>query len=533
MSAQSQASPARAGGHATLAAYRAGSFLSAFLLFMVQPMASKALLPQFGGSFLVWGACMVFFQASLLLGYLYAHLVQARCGVHRYARLHLLFLLAPVLAYPFELSDTGSTLAGLPLVVGALVGLVRTVGWPFLALATTSLVLQRWLSQSRCPGHGNPYTLYAWSNLGSILGLLAYPFLVEPLLPLAWQDHVWWAGYAVLVALHLACLPSVRRAHGPGEAAARRVPIRDILRWTALSAAPCAALLAVTNVITFDVASVPFLWVLPLCVYLVCFVLTFKQRLWHPPWNRPLFVWLAIIAMLVRLAAGLRLGLPVWLTIPFHLTLLFTLCLECAAALVRSKPEHDGRLTTFYLVMALGGLLGSLIVSWIVPLLSTSLVEYGLAVAGAMAAMTLAPASARAPRPRQRRGTVVGITVLIAAALTAVPWAAQHFAPTGVSANLALAGCALPVALGLRRLAHRPLPLAFALVVTAIAMQWTEPLFAGARDVHRHRNYYGIYKVYTDNGMRYLQHGTTQHGRQYLAGPKRNLPLAYYHPATP
>lgn len=513
-----------------LAAYRAASFLSAFLLFLVQPMASKALLPTFGGSFVVWGACMVFFQAALLVGYTYAHGVQKRIGVRRYSRIHLAFLLLPCLAFPFDLATAGHSLRELPLVLGVVIGLLRSVAWPFLALSSSSLILQRWLSQSSLPQRRNPYTLYAWSNLGSILGLLSYPFALEPLFPLQFQEYAWWGAYVMLVALHVVCLPTVQADAPPSDHRGTRVRPGAALRWLALSAAACGMLLAVTNVITFDVASVPFLWVLPLCIYLVCFVLTFKHTLWCPSWSRPLMTWLIIAATLLRIADALRFSIPVWLSVPFHLVLLFAVCLECSAALVRTRPAESSDLTGFYLLLATGGLLGGLVVSWIVPLLSTTLVEYGLAMAAAVAAIAWA---GKADRPAGRPWGVLLAGTVIVAALTLIPWIVRMFLPATLAPNAALVLCALPVALALRAQSGRPMALAAALAIATLVMPWSEPLSVGAEQMHRHRNYYGIYKVYVQDGMRYLQHGTTQHGRQYLDGPKHPVPLAYYHPTTP
>ena len=521
---------------AMLTAYRAASFLAAFLLFLVQPMASKALLPWFGGSFVVWGACMVFFQASLLVGYSYAHTIQRQLGVRRYGRLHLLFLLAPCLVYPFDLAHSGEGVADWPLVIGVVLGLLRTVGWPFLALSTSSLVLQRWLSQSTLPERGNPYTLYAWSNLGSILGLLAYPVVLEPLLSVAMQEQVWWGGYLLFLALHLVCLFAVSQdVRGATGARHERVAPASALRWIALSAAACAALLAVTNVITFDIASVPFLWVLPLCAYLLCFVLTFKHHLWCPAWNRSLLAWLTIVATMLRLLTSLRLSVPIWLAVPLHLALLFSLCLECCAGLIRTRPEKNGQLTAFYLLIAVGGLLGSLVVSWIVPLVSTSIVEYGLAAAAGLAAISLCPAPSMASTAgrRHRIGVLLTAAGMVAAALTLLPWLVSTYLPGGQASTVALVGCALPIAFSMRLFARDYRGLALLVAVAAIAMQWTEPLLVGARGLQRLRNYYGIYKIYDQDGTRYLQHGTTQHGRQHLAPDKRHIPLAYYHPSTP
>jgi len=540
--------------------YHAAVFLSAFLLFQIQPMTSKALLPGFGGSYLVWAGCMVFYQGMLLAGYIYAHLVQRWFGVARYARLHWMILIVATAFFPFQWERLSSGAGTGPPAVAVFAFLFAAVSLPFFVLSTTSLILQKWLSVSDLPERGNPYVLYGASNLGSMLALVTYPVLIEPFMGLEMQGWVWWGGYAVLMMLHVPCAvkgsgnepwsaAGLRRTEDAAENAASPAPVAAEARrspgwgvWFLLSLASCFALLAVTNVITFDVASVPFFWVLPLAVYLASFVVTFKRRVWCPASAKNFLYWAVAIGMVLHLVTQLHLGVPAVLSLLAHLVILFVLCWNCAGMLARSKPGDPRDLTTFYVVIALGGLAGSMLVGWVVPAVSSSLVEYPVALVMVVAAMAVGRGSARPRPPGEVEGEPVvsrnGLTGVIActgvavAAVVLLPWAARRVWDDP-NTNVLLPFMAFPVMLAIRRMAGKPLECAAVLLAATIGMHWTEDLAMGAGGVKRLRNFYGVYKVFDKDGLRYLQHGTTQHGRQYLSGPKRETPLGYYHPTTP
>ena len=503
-------------------------FLGAFLLFLIQPMLTKALLPGFGGSYLVWGASMVFYQGILLVGYLLSHHLQRWLGVVRYARWHWFLLLAPFLVCPFHFDEIGSNTTGMPLALGVFVILFCVVSLPFLTLSMTSLILQRWVSVSNRAV--NPYVLYSASNLGSIMALVLYPTLIEPFSSLQQQGQYWWWGYAALVLLHLLCMPRAKNIvdleKGPAADAVAPLARKAVLEWLLLSMAACAMLLAVTNVLTLDVASIPFLWVLPLATYLLAFVVTFKKRIWFPDWIQKGLYWALIPAVGMQLMSQLRQSLPVGVSIVLHLVILFVVAVNCSGWLVRRQPEDDEHLTSFYVVIAVGGLLGSLVVSWVIPLLSSSLIEYLLALALTFAAVGIADDNASGPISWKR---FLLDAVLMACAVTVLPLLlGTHLPP-----EFLLLAIILPVVLLLRYRAGDAMYTAWLLLVLMVASCWTEQLAVRAQGVTRLRNYYGIYKIYDRDGIRYLEHGTTQHGRQYLAGPKRNVPLAYFHPSTP
>ena len=307
-----------------------------------------------------------------------------------------------------------------------------------------------------------------------------------------------------------------------------------------------------TNVMTLDIAPVPLLWVLPLSVYLLSFVVAFKRRMWYPAWSAAALPWALTVGMLLYLMAQLHLVLPVGLSVVLHLALLFIICLNCSARLAMARPEEPARLTLFYLVLAFGGLVGSGLVVWVFPYVSASLLEYpvslvlvaaSMAVAGKRPLWAGAGEAGRSESPATPGVREAGRPILIetavcvvisVTALTAVPLALFHFLGAGARReSIVLAAAALPMVICLLRLAGRPWPMTALLLGVAVAMNWTEDLAMGARKVRRVRNFYGIYRVFDRDDVRYLQHGSTLHGRQYRSGPKMNTPLAYYHPTTP
>ena len=485
----------------------------------------------------MWGACMVFYQCILLAGYIFAHFMQKWMGVGRYAKLHWLLLLAPFFFCPFDFAGFEEGISGVPLAVAVFGMLFLAVSLPLLALSTTSLVLQRWLAESSLEERRNPYVLYGASNLGSMLALLTYPLIVEPLLGRDMQGYLWWAGYGVMVILHIICMPrnmEGRVFDGEKQDSASHLSKHRLVAWFLLSMAGSAMLLAVTNVITFDVASVPFLWILPLSVYLMCFVLTFKKKAWYPNYAGSLLYWVVIVGMILYLMAQLRLTVPAVLLVLIHLIILFVVCLNCSGRLVRSKPGNESDLTAFYLVMALGGLAGSLVVSWVIPVLSNSLVEYPLAFVFAVAAVAFAESKSLRISRRMLVETALGI-VLLCFAVVCIPWKAETLFPemNKMNMQILLVVMALPVMLTLRYVAGRSVQFAVLLLAVTVASAWTEDVVMGAKGIEKLRNFYGVYKVYDKGNLRYLQHGTTQHGRQYISGPKVGVPLAYFHPTTP
>ncbi|MCZ7645067.1 MAG: fused MFS/spermidine synthase [Planctomycetota bacterium] len=462
--------------------FAAAIFLSAFLLFQVQPMLGKSILPWFGGGPSVWTTCLLFFQVLLLAGYLYAHLLSTRLAARSQALLHLVVIGLAALALPvapgagWKPADPGSPAL---YILGLL---AAAVGLPYFALSATAPLLQRWASRLE-PGR-SPYRLYALSNTGSLLALASYPFLVEPLLPLRAQSRIWSVLFVAYGAGCLACYLKVKdlpaEAPAPGDAAGH-APRGKTWLWLGLAALPSALLLASTCQITQEVAPVPFLWVLPLTLYLLSFVICFDREAWYrrAPWG----VLLALASALAcyALFVGVDLGLA-WQVALFSLAL-FACCMCCHGELARAKPPAGG-LTRFYLCVSAGGALGGLFAALLAPRLFPKYLEFHAALGGCAALTLLAwKLDPACPLSRGHRW----------------PWAYLSILLAGLWGIL--------VALALRE--------------------------AGPEVVARSRNFYGVLTVYacTDGdgrAYRALDHGRIRHGTQYLDPDLRRKPTAYF-----
>ena len=356
-------------------------FLSAFLLFLVQPIIAKQILPWFGGAAAVWATCLVFFQSVLLFGYAYADWTTRFLAPRRQAWLHLALLAASLLTLPI-IPDAGwkpgGTGGGEPtLLILGLLG--ATIGLAYFLLSTTSPLVQAWFWQRF--RHAVPYRLFALSNFASLLALLSYPVLVEPFLPLAVQSWMWSGAYAVFALLCAAtALVSTRGAATTAAPAAAADPAENVppfgdrLLWIALSAMGSCLLLAVTNHLTQNIASIPFLWVVPLSLYLVTFILCFD----HPRWYRR-GVFLALAALLLPAMAWYSDSLDLWTAAPLYAAGLFVCCMFCHGELTLLKPGPQ-HLTTFYLMISVGGAVGALLVGIAAPKLLSGYYELGIAL---------------------------------------------------------------------------------------------------------------------------------------------------------
>ncbi|HUQ24801.1 MAG TPA: fused MFS/spermidine synthase [Burkholderiales bacterium] len=358
---------------AAILPYAATIFLSSFLLFLVQPIIAKQILPWFGGSAAVWTTCLVFFQSILLAGYAYADWT-TRLGARRQAMLHVALLALSLLCLPI-LASSGWKPQGDEEPIGRiLLLLLLTIGLPYFLLSTTTPLLQAWYW--RRFRSVVPYRLFALSNLASLLALLGFPVLFEPafdLKSLAWGWSFLFAGFAVLCA----CV-AFMSGNGAGEdaqAEAKEKPaMKTQLLWLGLSAMGSVMLLAVTNHITQNVASVPFLWVVPLALYLVTFILAFD----HPRWYvRPLF--LVLLVVLLPLMAFYAPSLELRVAMPIYIAGLFVACMFCHGELASLKPD-PAHLTRFYLMISLGGAAGAVLVAIVAPLVLSGYFELGIAL---------------------------------------------------------------------------------------------------------------------------------------------------------
>jgi hypothetical protein len=363
--------------------YPATIFLSSFLLFLVQPIIAKQILPWFGGSAAVWTTCLVFFQSILLAGYAYADWT-TRLGARRQALLHVALLAAALLTLPILASTAWKPQGDEEPIVRILLLLGATIGLPYFLLSTTTPLLQAWYW--RRFQSAVPYRLFALSNLASLLALLGFPVLFEPafdLTTLGWTWSYLFAAFAVLCGatawLSINGLDQVKQSSPIGG-----LSIKPQLQWLALSAMGSVMLLAVTNHITQNIASVPFLWVVPLALYLITFIFAFD----HPRWYvRPLFI--AALGVLVPAMAWAIPSLDLDLALPLYLAGLFVACMVCHGELARLKPDPR-HLTRFYLMISVGGALGAVLVAIVAPLTMSGYFELGIAliVLGAVLALS-------------------------------------------------------------------------------------------------------------------------------------------------
>jgi len=381
--------------------YAATIFLSSFLLFLVQPIIAKQILPWFGGSAGVWTTCLVFFQSVLLAGYAYADWT-TRLGARRQAMLHVALLAASLLCLPILASTGWKPQGDEQPILRILLLLGATIGLPYFLLSTTTPLLQAWYW--RRWHQAVPYRLFALSNLASLLALLGFPVLFEPafdLTSLGWGWSFLFAGFAVLCA-GTAWL-SVNGFETEARTAATPVPLKNQLQWLALSAMGSVMLLAVTNHVTQNISSVPFLWVLPLALYLASFILAFD----HPRWYiRPAFV--AALVVLVPLMAYAIPSLDLRLAAPLYLAGLFVACMVCHGELARLKPD-PAHLTRFYLMISLGGALGAVLVAIVAPLVLAGYFELGIALVALGAVIILV-----------RKLRWIGVAVTLASAVFVV-----------------------------------------------------------------------------------------------------------------
>ncbi len=354
-------------------------FLSAFLLFLVQPVIAKQILPWFGGAAAVWATCLVFFQSVLLLGYAYSDWTMRLLAPRRQAWLHIALLALSLIVLPIipdaHWKPGGESGEPTALILGLL---GATIGLPYFLLSTTSPLVQLWFWQSF--RHVVPYRLFALSNFASLLALLSYPVLIEPFLPLAAQSWLWTIAYIgfVLLCGTTAYLSTRGPAAAPatveqaGGAPEQSPAISRLLLWIVLSATGSCLLLAVTNHLTQNIASIPFLWVVPLSLYLITFILCFD----HPRWyHRGVF--LPLMAVALPLMAWYSNSLDLWTAAPLYAVGLFVCCMFCHGELTRLKPGPR-YLTTFYLMVSVGGALGALLVGIAAPKLLSGYYELGL-----------------------------------------------------------------------------------------------------------------------------------------------------------
>lgn len=504
-------------------------FLGAALLFLVQPMVARMLLPLLGGSPAVWNTCMLFFQAALLAGYLWAHASLRALGPRCQAAIHAPLMLLAILALPIALPAGEPPVEGTP-IPWLLSALALAVGLPFLAVASAGPVLQRWFSATDHPAARDPYFLYAASNAGSLAGLLAYPALLEPLLTLRQQSTLFTAGYTLFALATLACALTLRKGPAsptpaaPPTAADDAPPTwRERALWILLAFAPSSLMLGATQYLSTDIAAIPLLWVIPLALYLITFILAFARRELIP--LESVARLLPIVTVALALAFLLEARRPAWVLILLHLAMLFFGALLCHQRLAAARPRAS-RLTEFYLLISLGGVLGGVFNALAAPALFDTVLEYPIAIVLVclLRPRTGEPSSARRLLADLAAPAALAVYLLIAA---------EAVGPQGTSPGpVRILAYGLP-ALGCFLLSRRVLP--FGAAVAALLGVATLLPATGGRALLTERTFFGVHRVGVelDGTTKVLYHGTTVHGVQMSDQEGRARPATYYHPAGP
>src|SRR5215468_7396559 len=361
-------------------------FLSAFLLFCCEPMVGKMMLPFLGGAASVWITCLLFFQLMLLTGYGYAHVLERYASLRNQILVHSVMLLAVFIFLPVQFGARPDAAASAHPSSWLLWQLVKTVGIPFCVVSTTAPLLQNWLSKTHASSGRDPYFLYAISNAGSLIALLSYPLFIEPRIGVRTQSWSWLTGYATLTLMVLAASALVwKNGHHESKVKYRETAEapawRSRLFWLAAAFVPSALMLAVTNHILLNLASVPFLWIIPLAVYLITFMVAFGRRIHLSPAFLSRIAPIVLLLLFPFVAASHTVDARyMWYLVGAHILILLIGALLCHTALAARRPDPQ-HLTEFYFWVALGGALGGAFTAVIAPFVFNTVIEYPLLVA--------------------------------------------------------------------------------------------------------------------------------------------------------
>lgn len=520
-----------------LAIFAATLFTSAFLIFSVQPMISKMLLPMLGGSPSVWNTAMVFFQAMLLAGYAYAHFVARYLSLKSQAIAHLtllcLFTMVLPLSFPTNVTppeEGGQALWQLGIMLSC-------VGGPFFVLAASAPLFQYWFSCSTHEDAEDPYFLYAVSNIGSMAALLGYPVIFEPLLTLTNQTYIWFCGYGLLIGLTTMCAWSIRngvKQAPPLGTMDDRVGIGWTKRliWIALAFIPSSLMLGVTTIITTDLASAPFLWVVPLALYLATFIIAFSRKpVISLAVARELGVFAIILVILmVMISAFVTMKVPI---IIVHL-LTFFLCAQiCHGELAEAKPSPS-HLTEYFLLISFGGVLGGIFNALIAPRIFMVPLEYSLTLATVpfviWAGQKKLPAISGRFNDLKEKGRKTKLIIIDA--LTALLGIALCLGTFFIESDFVqILGVICVFAFLFIVMNNRPV---FAVTCLAALLIFQPVLWSmDHKLLALDRNYFGVLKVYSHNDTNFFYHGTTLHGAQPQKEEWKFKPVTYYSPGGP
>lgn len=517
--------------------------VSAGLVFLVQPLVGKMILPVLGGAPAVWNTCLVFFQGCLLLGYLYAYAQSRYLSLGKQLISHAAFLLAACVFLPISLPADWSppTTSAYP-IMWLLMFLGVTVGLPFVGVSATAPLLQNWFAHSRDPRAADPYFLYVASNVGSMVGLLAYPFFLERILTLSEQSITWSAGYGFFFLCTVLGAVILWRS-GPSEAPAQVLSPEGNadaspspsdrmlrLRWLLLAAVPSSLLQSVSTYLTTHLAPIPLLWVIPLALYLLTFILVFARtrpipHTWMVRTLPPLLI--VTVVVVFWWTPGSFIGLSL-----LSLSTLFVAGMACHGEMVRLRPSA-ARLTEFYLIMATGGVLGGIFNAIVAPLVFDTLAEYPIALA---VTGMLMPALTETRHELRLLAFDVVLPVCVGVVLAGVIWAYQSVDGSVLESwqSAILAGIA-----GLVVYCFRSRPLRFGLGIGAVLaaglLTGLAHKMPGLVTVHAERSFFSVLRVdwvEKDNHLELL-HGNIIHGAQWCGADRKREPTMYFHRRGP
>jgi len=503
-------------------------FTSASLMFVLQPLFGKILLPLLGGSPAVWNTCMVFYQCILFFGYLYAHAVSTRLKQHHQILVHIGIILLSCLALPVGLSENTAPPTNTDPTFWLFGTLFLAIGLPFFVVSTTAPLMQNWFTKLGHHSSHDPYFLYVASNTGSLLALLSYPFLLEPAIGLESQKSYWSVGYIILSLLIASCAFVLWKAQEQSNTPAsalepETLTFKQELHWFALAFVPSSLLLGLTNFISTDIASVPLLWIIPLTVYLLSFIIVFSK------WNdktHPMMLKLQALFLVPFIAYAFvnPADLPYWAYLVLHVLAFFFAVMVCHGELALSRP-HTQHLTRFYLIMSFGGMLGGMLNTFVAPFIFNGIYEYPLMI---VAALLLRPGLIGNLKTNWLQLAVPLLLIAIGLFLYAkVNNIVQYFDVIAISL----------IALTVTTYLFRTRPMAYAALTGATICLALGLHGLTSKTLYQERTFFGVLSVRSSELSNEQQqpeqyhelfHGTTKHGAQRLAADTSKIPLTYY-----
>jgi spermidine synthase len=511
-------------------------FSSALLMFVLQPLFGKLLLPLLGGTPAVWNSCMVFYQSVLFLGYLYAHLLGTRLNSKVQVTVHLVVIALSFLALPVGLPENLLPSTETNPTFWIFSTLALAIGLPFFILSTTAPLIQKWFAHVGHKDSEDPYFLYAASNTGSLVSLLSYPFLVEPNLGLTAQQSDWSIGFVFLCVLIASCgamlwknYQTIESESVTNSTSAPPLSFKTKLYWGALAFVPSSLLLGLTNFISTDIASVPLLWIIPLTVYLFSFVIVFSR------WNEKSHQWFIrlqpiFLIPFVAYAFINPADLPYWVYLVFHVIAFFFAIMVCHGELAAQRP-HSSHLTTFYLIMSFAGMLGGMFNTFVAPFVFNGIYEYPLMI---VAALLLRPSLKKLSLPEIGMQLIDPILLLIIG--VGIYFSVDNL--IGYFDGIAISLILLTIAVYfMRRRVVAYAGLIGVIIMSAMVVHHSE-----SHTLMQERTFFGVMavreSVLTDEKSQpetyhELFHGTTKHGAQRLIPTESKTPLTYYSRPSP